>query len=250
MHRHPPCPTDEFLWTIAAARLVLPTDVHLQAPPNLSDDLGPLVGGGDRRLGRRVPGYGRPREPRAGVAGPRDPAGRHRGGRARARPAAHPLPRVRPRPGHVARPGPPVPGARRIRRRGPGPRPPLGLGGRVPAARAPAPRGGAVTTHPSRGGHPGLDRRGGGRGADRRAGRAGGGRGRDRDPVRRPWPRGPGRLRGRRPAPLRHRGRRGHLRGQPEHQLHQRLHLQVQVLRLLQRTPVAQPAGHARTSSS
>jgi len=46
MHRHPPCPTDEFLWTIAAARLVLPDDVHLQAPPNLSDELGPLVAAG------------------------------------------------------------------------------------------------------------------------------------------------------------------------------------------------------------
>jgi FO synthase len=46
MHRSPPCPTDEFLWTIAAARVVLPTDIHLQAPPNLSDDLGPLVDSG------------------------------------------------------------------------------------------------------------------------------------------------------------------------------------------------------------
>jgi len=46
MHMYPPCPTDEFLWTIAAARLVLPDDIHLQAPPNLSDELGPLVGAG------------------------------------------------------------------------------------------------------------------------------------------------------------------------------------------------------------
>ncbi len=46
MHRYPPCPTDEFLWTIAAARLLLPTEIHLQAPPNLSDDLGPLVAAG------------------------------------------------------------------------------------------------------------------------------------------------------------------------------------------------------------
>ena len=29
---------EEFHWTIAAARLVLPDDVHLQAPPNLVDD--------------------------------------------------------------------------------------------------------------------------------------------------------------------------------------------------------------------
>jgi FO synthase len=46
MHRWPPCPTDEFLWTIAAARLVLPPEIHLQAPPNLSDDLAPLMDSG------------------------------------------------------------------------------------------------------------------------------------------------------------------------------------------------------------
>ena len=43
MHRHPPCPADELHWTIAAARLVLPDEVHVQAPPNLSDDLGALL---------------------------------------------------------------------------------------------------------------------------------------------------------------------------------------------------------------
>jgi FO synthase len=46
MHKHEPCPTDEFLWSIAAARLVLPDDIHLQAPPNLSDDLAPLLAAG------------------------------------------------------------------------------------------------------------------------------------------------------------------------------------------------------------
>ena len=36
---HAPATTDEeFHWTIAAARLLLPEDIHLQAPPNLSDD--------------------------------------------------------------------------------------------------------------------------------------------------------------------------------------------------------------------
>src|ERR1035441_5119591 len=29
MHRSPPCPTDEFVWTIAVARLMLPADIHL-----------------------------------------------------------------------------------------------------------------------------------------------------------------------------------------------------------------------------
>jgi FO synthase len=46
MNSAPPCPPDEFLWTVAAARLVLGGTMHLQAPPNLSDDLGPLVAAG------------------------------------------------------------------------------------------------------------------------------------------------------------------------------------------------------------
>ncbi len=46
MHKSDPCATDEFLWSIAAARLILPDDIHLQAPPNLSDDLAPLVAAG------------------------------------------------------------------------------------------------------------------------------------------------------------------------------------------------------------
>src|SRR5689334_19849405 len=36
MHRAAPCPPDELLWTVAAARLVLGPGMHVQAPPNLS----------------------------------------------------------------------------------------------------------------------------------------------------------------------------------------------------------------------
>ncbi len=46
MHGAPPCPEDEYLWTVAAARLVLPPDVHLQAPPNLTEDFGVLLDAG------------------------------------------------------------------------------------------------------------------------------------------------------------------------------------------------------------
>ncbi len=46
MHNHPPCPPEELLWTIAVARLLLPAEVHVQAPPNLSDDLRPLLDSG------------------------------------------------------------------------------------------------------------------------------------------------------------------------------------------------------------
>ncbi|TML91599.1 MAG: 7,8-didemethyl-8-hydroxy-5-deazariboflavin synthase subunit CofH [Actinobacteria bacterium] len=46
MHAAPPCPDDVYLEAIALARLVLPPDVHVQAPPNLSEDFGRLLGAG------------------------------------------------------------------------------------------------------------------------------------------------------------------------------------------------------------
>ncbi len=46
MHRASPCPEDEYLWSVAAARLVLPPEIHLQAPPNLSDDFARLLDAG------------------------------------------------------------------------------------------------------------------------------------------------------------------------------------------------------------
>ncbi|MHB1598191.1 MAG: 5-amino-6-(D-ribitylamino)uracil--L-tyrosine 4-hydroxyphenyl transferase CofH [Acidimicrobiales bacterium] len=46
MHATPPCGDDEYLWSIAAARMILPEQVHLQAPPNLSDDFGRLLAAG------------------------------------------------------------------------------------------------------------------------------------------------------------------------------------------------------------
>lgn len=46
MHREPPCPPEVFLEAIALARQILPAEVHLQAPPNLSDDFGVLLEAG------------------------------------------------------------------------------------------------------------------------------------------------------------------------------------------------------------
>ena len=46
MARAEPCPTEDLQWAIAAARLVLPPEIHVQAPPNLSDELGPLLDAG------------------------------------------------------------------------------------------------------------------------------------------------------------------------------------------------------------
>jgi FO synthase len=41
-----PCPAEEHLDAIALARLVLPPEVHVQAPPNLSEDFGRLLDAG------------------------------------------------------------------------------------------------------------------------------------------------------------------------------------------------------------
>ncbi len=46
MQHEKPCPQDEYLWSIAAARMILPPSIHLQAPPNLSDDFAVLLDAG------------------------------------------------------------------------------------------------------------------------------------------------------------------------------------------------------------
>ena len=48
MHRSDPCDYDEYLRTVATARIVLGASMHLQAPPNLSDpeQLSALIGAG------------------------------------------------------------------------------------------------------------------------------------------------------------------------------------------------------------
>ena len=46
MHRAPACGAEDFLDAIALARTILPPDVHVQAPPNLSDDFDVLLDAG------------------------------------------------------------------------------------------------------------------------------------------------------------------------------------------------------------
>jgi FO synthase len=46
MQYDPACDGDEYLWSIAVARQILPPEIHLQAPPNLSDDFGVLLTAG------------------------------------------------------------------------------------------------------------------------------------------------------------------------------------------------------------
>ena len=140
-----------------------------------------------------------------------------------------------------------LPGPRRLRRRGPGPRPPLVLGRRVPSARA-ARRPRAPALRPAPAGRPAGGHRAHGRSAVGEV-LAGVGPGEEvgEDEIvtlfgaRGPEVRAVAAVAD--AAAARHRGRRGHLRGQPQHQLHQRLHVQVQVLRLLQGPALPQPPG-------
>jgi FO synthase len=46
MAESPPLDLDEYLWTIAAARVLLDETIHLQAPPNLTEDFGALLRAG------------------------------------------------------------------------------------------------------------------------------------------------------------------------------------------------------------
>lgn len=51
MRNDPSCPTDTHLDAIALARLILPQDVHVQAPPNLTEDVRGLIESGVDDLG-------------------------------------------------------------------------------------------------------------------------------------------------------------------------------------------------------
>lgn len=46
MHKSRPCDREEHLWTVAVARILLDKKIHLQAPPNLSDDISSLISAG------------------------------------------------------------------------------------------------------------------------------------------------------------------------------------------------------------
>ena len=244
-----PCPPDDHLRAIALARLILPPDVHVQAPPNLSepDDCRPPAGRRHRRLGRRLAGHPRPRQPRAALAAPRRPARGHRGRRAHAAPRGSPsTPSTPAGAEHLARPGActsrswtgPTPRAwpattpARSARAGraaaatSATAPRSSRSGAAPPAGTPAP----TSTPPAL--RPAARRRA------RRRGRRGPRRraepaqqlGEDEivtlfsapaAPRSPPWPRWPT------SCGAEAVGRHRHLRRQPQHQLHQRLHLQV-----------------------
>jgi FO synthase len=46
MHAAAPCAAEEHLWSVAVARIVLPPEIHVQAPPNLTEDFSALLDAG------------------------------------------------------------------------------------------------------------------------------------------------------------------------------------------------------------
>ena len=266
MHRRPPCPHRRL------PRRHRPGPAHPAArdpPAGPAEPVRRLRRAArrrHRRLGRRLPRHRRPRQPRAALA--RRSTGCREATEARGFDAgapAHHLPRVRPGtrsagstpacasrcstaadaeglgrddPGRGVRPADQAGRARagRRRRRGAAHRPPQHRRGTRARRSSPAR---LVPGPPQAGGR-------GRRGARRRAARAR--RSAIDEIVTLFAARGPEvaavaevaddlRRRSRR--------RRGHLGAQPQHQLHQRLHLQVPVLRVLEGAAVAQPARHA-----
>ena len=172
-----------------------------------------------RRLGRRLAGHDRPRQPGGAVARDRAVARGDAVARARARAAPTALPGARGRHRALGRPGRAARGAPRLRCSRPGAR------GQVGTGRA---RCRAVPRPPRRG----TTR------VDRRGARGGGARASPRSP--RPRARA-GHRRGRPPPPGGVR-RRGQLRRHPQHPVHERLLLQVWFLRLLEREARREPA--------
>ena len=277
MRDEPPCPPEDHVRAIALARLVLPADVHVQAPPNLSDagQLGDLLDAGIDDWGGVSPvtiDHVNPERPWPAVDALREAT------EARGLVLA---PRLTVYPEYAAEPArwldPAVrfpvldrSDAESLGRDDPGATWPerhqaaanVGTGAEVvqigrrstawysgadthPPSLLPVDSSAATQREKSRQSADESGGRRGGRGARGRSGRPGGRRGGDRHPVRRPRSRGRRGGGGGRRAAARGGRRRGHLRGQPQHQLHQRVHLPVHVLRVLQGPAVAEPARGA-----
>lgn len=79
MRHLPPCPPQEHLRAIALARLLLPPEVHVQAPPNLTDDLARVLAAGIDDWGGVSPIIVDHVKSRTAVAGSGGAAYRHRG---------------------------------------------------------------------------------------------------------------------------------------------------------------------------
>ena len=273
MRDHPPCPPEDHVRAIALARLVLPADVHVQAPPNLSDldRLGDLLDAGIDDWGGVSPvtiDHVNPERPWPAVDTLRV-ATEARGLTLAPRLTVYPefaadpdrwldaatrfpvLDRSDARVAWAAttpgRPGPS--GTRPPRTSAPVPRssrsaaaPPPGTPAPTPPVHAADPirssrrRARGPLTNRGRGAPRCSTASGPGRRSARpRSSRCSGPAGR-RSPRSPSWPT---------TCAAQAVGRHRHLRRQPQHQLHQRVHLQVHVLRVLQGPAVAEPARRA-----
>ena len=229
---------DDHLWTIAVARLILPADVSLQAPPNLAYDGFPrLLEAGINDWGGVSPVTPDHVNPGGAVARPRPARRGHRRRRPDAAAAARRVPalpaRRRP-PGSIRRCVPSVNAAAD------------GLGLARPAEEWFIGASGGTPPSWSR---PRTRRRLGGvrRGARGDRPHAGAGHGAAVGPRARRstcWSAAAD-ARARRAQ-----RRRGHLRRLPEHQLHQRLLLQVRLLRVLEGQAGGEPARARPTCSA
>ena len=233
---------EELLWTIAVARLILGPAMSIQAPPNLSPGVLPrLVEAGINDWGGVSPRDARLRQSRGAVAAPRAARGGDRERRQVPAGAPDDLSGLRARGRALGRRVAARAPAGRDRCRGLSARRRLAdrIVHRAAGARARA-AGGQGARRARQRAHRGA--------AGARRGRRGPGRSRCHGAVRRARRGFRARLRaGRRtePPPAR---RARQLRRQPQHQLHQRLLLQVPVLRLLQGQGARSPARHALRS--
>ena len=246
------------------ARVILPPEIHLQAPPNLSDDFGVLLDAGIDDWGGVSPvtaDHVNPERPWPALDRLREVT-EAQGLRARA--AAHDLPRVRARSRALARRRrcasrcSTVSDAEGLGRDDPGAVFPQSVGefartsATAPRSCSSAPLDRLVLGRRRRTRRccvPGARRGAGGRGRARCSTACGSARSPAIDELvtlfSRPRPRGRRRRRARRRAAPRDRRRRRHVRAQPQHQLHERVHVQVPVLRVLEGPAVAEPARHA-----
>ena len=106
MADHPDAPFEEHLWTVAAARILLGSRLaRAGAAESRLRRLSAAPRRGHRRLGRRLAGHDRPRQPGGAVARDRAAARGDRVAGARARPAPAAVPRARRRARPLGRPG-------------------------------------------------------------------------------------------------------------------------------------------------
>ena len=215
----PEPPLEEHLWTIAAARLLLPPEVSVQAPPNLAyEDFPRLLDAGIDDWGGVSPvtiDHVNPEAPWPELERLAAATGGAGSSSRRDWPCT-PVPR-----GRVARPGGAARGAARV-----------GLARARARGRLAPGRGGAV-------------RRSSSRATRFRWPPARARRGRARPPLPRPRRGAPARVRRGRPAAPRGRRRRGQLRRHAEHPVHERLLLPLRLLRLLEGQARGEPARRA-----